>query len=81
MLAEPSRRECGAHESECVVKPLDSHTLAELKDLLSDLRSASDDGRLLAQRYADILKNAVDEYCSEFDKRAEALLKRIDEAA
>ena len=63
------------------MKPLDESTLVELKALLADLRDASDDGRLLAQRYADILKNAVDEYCVEFDKRAEALLKRIDEAA
>lgn len=60
---------------------MDESTLAELRELLTDLRSASDDGRLLAHRYAEILRGAVDEYCVEFDKRAEALLKRLEEAA
>ena len=60
---------------------VDQSTLQELRELLTDLRNASDDGRVLAHRYAEILRGAVDEYCVEFDKRAEALLKRLDEAA
>ncbi len=60
---------------------MDQSTLEELRELLTDLRNASEDGRVLAHRYAEILRGAVDEYCVEFDKRAEALLKRLDEAA
>lgn len=60
---------------------LDPAVVDELRDLLIDLRNASEDGRMLAHRYAEILKGAVDEYCVEFDRRAEAVLKKLDEAA
>jgi hypothetical protein len=35
----------------------------------------------LARRYADVLQNVVDEYCVEFEKRAEAALARLEAAA
>ena len=60
---------------------IDPALLQELRDLLTDLRNASDDGRMLAHRYAEILRGAVDEYCVEFDKRAESILARLEEAA
>lgn len=60
---------------------LDPQLLQELRELLTDLRKAGDDGRMLAQRYAEILRGAVDEYCIEFDKRAEAILKKLEEIA
>lgn len=60
---------------------IDAAVVQELRALLTDLRNASDDGRMLASRYAEILRGAVDEYCTEFDKRAETLLKKLDEAA
>ena len=60
---------------------IDAAVVDELRDLLTDLRNASDDGRLLAHRYAEILRGAVDEYCVEFDKRAEAVLAKLDKAA
>lgn len=63
------------------MRKMDDELVQELRDLLTDLRNASDDGRLLASRYAEILRGAVDEYCVEFDKRAEAILARMDEAA
>lgn len=60
---------------------IDPSVVQELKDLLTDLRNASEDGRMLALRYAEVLRGAVDEYCIEFDKRAEAVLKKLDELA
>ena len=38
-------------------------------------------GRQLARRYADVLQNVVDDYCTEFEKRAEAALARLEAAA
>src|SRR5689334_15932232 len=55
--------------------------LAEVHQLITDLRDAAQDGRLLARRYADVLQNVVDEYCTEFEKRAEAALARLEAAA
>lgn len=55
--------------------------LAEVRQLITDLRDAAQDGRLLARRYADVLQNVVDEYCVEFEKRAEAALARLEAAA
>jgi len=55
--------------------------LAEARQLIIDLRDAAQDGRQLARRYADVLQNVVDEYCIEFEKRAEAALARLEAAA
>lgn len=53
-------------------------TLAEVRQLIEDLRDAAQDGRDLARRYADVLTKVVDEYCVEFEKRAEAALARLE---
>uniref|UniRef100_B0SX20 Uncharacterized protein n=1 Tax=Caulobacter sp. (strain K31) TaxID=366602 RepID=B0SX20_CAUSK len=55
--------------------------MAEVRQLIIDLRDAAQDGRALARRYADVLQNVVDEYCIEFEKRAEAALARLEAAA
>ncbi|MBI1684674.1 hypothetical protein [Caulobacter hibisci] len=55
--------------------------LAEVRQLITDLRDAAQDGRDLARRYADVLQNVVDEYCIEFEKRAEAALARLEAVA
>lgn len=52
--------------------------LEEVRQLVTDLRDASQDGRILAKRYADVLQNVVDEYCLEFEKRAEAALEKLE---
>lgn len=52
--------------------------IGEVRQLISDLRDAAQDGRHLAQRYAEILQNVVDEYCVEFEKRAEAALAKLE---
>lgn len=53
-------------------------TIAEVRQLIMDLRDAAQDGRELARRYADVLQKVVDEYCVEFEKRAEAALVRLE---
>ncbi|MBI5940941.1 MAG: hypothetical protein HY859_10995 [Caulobacterales bacterium] len=53
-------------------------TDAEIRQLIVDLRDAAQDGRELARRYADVLQKVVDEYCVEFEKRAEAALARLE---
>ena len=53
-------------------------TIAEVRQLIMDLRDAAQDGRELARRYADVLQKVVDEYCDEFEKRAEAALARLE---
>ena len=53
-------------------------TIAEVRQLIMDLRDAAQDGRDLARRYADALQKVVDEYCDEFEKRAEAALARLE---
>jgi len=55
--------------------------MAEVRQLITDLRDAAQDGRALARRYADVLQNVVDEYCVEFEKRAEAALARLEAVA
>ena len=50
----------------------------EVRQLIVDLRDAARDGRHLAQRYAELLEKVVEEYCVEFEKRAEAVLARMD---
>ncbi len=52
--------------------------LAEARQLIIDLRDAAQDGRALARRYADVLVNVVDEYCTEFEKRAQYALARLE---
>jgi hypothetical protein len=53
-------------------------TIAEVRQLIMDLRDAAQDGRELARRYADVLQKVVDEYCVEFEKRAEEALARLE---
>lgn len=55
-------------------------TIAEVRQLIVDLRDATQDGRELARRYADVLQKVVEEYCVEFEKRAEAALVRLEAA-
>lgn len=52
--------------------------LAEVRQLVTDLRDAAQDGRALARRYAEVLQNVVDEYCVEFEKRAQAALEKLE---
>ncbi|MDO8296132.1 MAG: hypothetical protein Q7T19_06800 [Caulobacter sp.] len=53
-------------------------TTAEIRQLIVDLRDAAQDGRELARRYADVLQKVVEEYCVEFERRAEAALARLE---
>lgn len=55
--------------------------MVEVRQLIIDLRDAAQDGRALARRYAEVLQNVVDEYCVEFEKRAEAALARLEAVA
>ena len=55
-----------------------NETIAEVRQLIEDLRDATKDGRDLAQRYADVLVKVVEEYCVEFEMRAEAALARLE---
>jgi hypothetical protein len=50
----------------------------EIRELITDLRDAAHDGRRLARRYAELLEKIVDEYCVEFEQRAEAALARLN---
>lgn len=50
-----------------------------MRELIEDVRNAAQDGRLLADRYAELLRLAVAEYCDEFEKRADAILERLHE--
>lgn len=52
--------------------------MEEVRQLITDLRDAAQDGRALARRYAEVLQNVVDEYCVEFEKRADAALQRLE---
>lgn len=54
--------------------------LAEVRQLIVDLRDAAKDGPGLAERYSAVLQNAVEEYCSEFEQRANSALARLDAA-
>ena len=55
-----------------------SDALAEVRQLIVDLRDAAQDGRELARRYSEILQNVVDEYCVECEQRAESALTRLE---
>ena len=59
-------------------QPTREEVLEEVRQLVTDLRDATQDGRNLAKRYADVLQNVVDEYCLEFEKRAEAALEKLE---
>ena len=61
--------------------PERDEAVAEVRQLITDLRDAAQDGRALARRYADVLTSVVDEYCVEFEKRAEAALARLEAVA
>jgi hypothetical protein len=61
--------------------PERDEAMAEVRQLIIDLRDATQDGRALARRYADALISVVDEYCNEFEKRAEAALARLETVA
>lgn len=50
----------------------------DVRQLITDLRDAAHDGRRLARRYAELLEKIVDEYCVEFEQRAEAALARLN---
>lgn len=50
----------------------------EVRQLIVDLREAAQDGPRLARRYAELLEKVVEEYCVEFEKRAEAVLARLE---
>jgi signal transduction histidine kinase len=53
-------------------------TMAEVRQLIVDLRDAAQDGRELARRYSEILQNVVDEYCVEFEQRAASALAKLE---
>jgi signal transduction histidine kinase len=53
---------------------------ADARQLITDLRDAARDGRMLADRFAELLKRTVEEYCVEFEQRADSLLARLDQA-
>lgn len=50
----------------------------DMRQLIVDLREAARDGRGLARRYSELLEKVVEEYCIEFEMRAEAVLARLD---
>lgn len=58
--------------------PANTESQEEVRQLIVDLREAAKDGRLLAQRYAQLLEKVVEDYCVEFEKRAEAVLARLE---
>lgn len=53
--------------------------IEEVRQLVTDLRDATHDGRALAKRYAEVLQNVVDEYCLEFEKRAQAAIEKLED--
>ena len=55
-----------------------SDALAEVRQLIVDLRDAAQDGRELARRYSEVLQNVVDEYGVEFEQRAQNALSRLE---
>jgi hypothetical protein len=52
----------------------------EARQLIADLRDAARDSRQLAERYADLLRSVVEEYCGEFEQRAVAVLARLEKS-
>jgi signal transduction histidine kinase len=53
---------------------------ADVRQLITDLRDAAQDGRMLADRFAEVLKRTVEAYCVEFEQRADDLLARLEKA-
>jgi signal transduction histidine kinase len=51
---------------------------ADVRQLITDLRDAAQDGQLLAERFAETLKRTVEAYCVEFEQRADDLLVRLE---
>lgn len=68
----------GLTQSAAAQPATDNETIAEVRQLIEDLRDAAQDGRDLARRYSDVLVKVVEEYCVEFEKRAEAALARLE---
>lgn len=58
--------------------PANTESQEDVRQLIVDLREAARDGRQLAQRYAELLEKVVEEYCVEFEKRAEAVLAKLE---
>ena len=58
--------------------PVTAVSREEVRQLVTDLRDAAQDGRGLAKRYAEVLQNVVDEYCLEFEQRAQAALEKLE---
>ena len=52
--------------------------LAEVRQLIQDLRDAAQDAPKLARRYAETLQAVVEDYSREFELRAEAILARLE---
>ena len=59
-------------------QPSREEVIEEVRQLVTDLRDATQDGRALAKRYAEVLQNVVDEYCLEFEKRAQAAIEKLE---
>ncbi len=69
----------GAPQASAAVQAAErDETIAEVRQLIVDLRDAAQDGRELARKYADVLQKVVEEYCTEFEQRAEAALARLE---
>jgi hypothetical protein len=77
-MTSAALRAADSYESEEI--PTKEQAIAELKALVADLRDAAGDGRMLTQRYAELLTKCVDEYCVEFEQRAERALARLEQA-
>jgi predicted nuclease with TOPRIM domain len=62
------------------LRSADTQVDADVRQLITDLRDAARDGRLLADRFAEVLKRTVEEYSAPFEHRAEHLLVRLESA-
>lgn len=76
--AAPKTPPSEAALSEQTGAALTADEAGEIRRLVSDLRDAAQDGRWLARRYADLMVKTVDEYCVEFEARAQAALRLLD---
>ena len=73
MIAQPQQDSVGSGEEM-------EAALAEVRQLIADLRDAAQDGRDLARRYSAVLQTVVDEYCNEFELRANSALAKLEAA-
>lgn len=64
--------------ADTAMRPERQEAEEEIRQLITDLRDAAQDGRRLVRRYAELLEKVVDDYCVEFENRAEAALARLD---